>query len=176
MYSYLRLHTFLSSGWELKWVKLSKNGTCWTGGERGGGEGVCKSPQLQTHSIIITDENGKPKWPGWSGQSVQRSLLTAPRKLFFQSIQTKSTSTTSVTTHLCYESIDEHSLWLAKAIDSKYGLYVMGRIPRNIEHDNSVSSHQIDTQSTRLGRDQEQTRTDRKYKGINSTSKAMKLK
>ena len=52
----------------------------------------------------------------------------------------------------------------------------MGRIPRNIEHDNSVSSHQIDPQSTRLGRDQEQTRTDRKYKGINSTSKAMKLK
>lgn len=99
-----------------------------------------------------------------------------PESFSFKASKQKAPQTTSVTTHLCYESVDEHSLWLAKAIDSKYGLYVMGRIPRNIEHDNSVSSHQIDTQSTRLGRDQEQTRTDRKYKGINSTSKAMKLK
>ena len=50
------------------------------GQEGTGGGGGCKSTQLQTHSIIITDENGKPKWPGKKYQSkVDRYLSSLPQ-------------------------------------------------------------------------------------------------
>ena len=63
------------------------------------------------------------------------------------------------TVHLSKEAIDVDRFELAKPVDPENGLDVVRWVPGGIKHNHSIGSNQVDTQSSRLGGDQEQTST-----------------
>ena len=58
--------------------------------------------------------------------------------------------------HLGQEPIDVDRLGLAEAEDPEDALDVVGRVPGSIKDDDTVCCHQVDSQSTGLGGDEEE--------------------
>lgn len=52
--------------------------------------------------------------------------------------------------YLSQEAVYKHRFELTEAVHSVYALDVVGRIPRSIKDDNSVSRHEVDAQRSRF--------------------------